>query len=203
VCGDAITWEGVEECDDGNPFPTDDCDACRLPVCGDGVQAGAEECDDGNEIAGDGCTGCVIDSVACGAGGLRATVVYEDPTNAQAAAGRMLLAYPSAVSLPGSGAATSVRQRVVNVSGTSNPVFLPSDIDTNSDTVDDTLVLVFALPAAWPPGPMATITFDCTAGTPVRAPDFDCSFNDASDAFSNAIDPTKLVCRVTLLEPIP
>jgi hypothetical protein len=50
---------------------------------------------------------------------------------------------------------------------------------------------------------MATITFDCTAGTPVRAPDFGCSFNDASDAFSNAIDPTKLACSVTALEPIP
>ena len=203
ICGDGITWEGVEECDDGNDIATDDCDACHLPVCGDGIEAGSEECDDGNDVAGDGCTACVIDAVLCGAGGLRATVVYEDPTNSQAAAGRMLLAYPPAVSLPGSGAATGVRQRVGNASGTANPIFLPSDTDTNSDGADDTLVLVFGITDPWPPGPMATITFDCTAGTPVRAPDFDCSFNDASDAFSNAIDPTKLVCSVTALEPIP
>jgi hypothetical protein len=107
------------------------------------------------------------------------------------------------VSLPGSGSTTSVRLRVTNVSGTSNPIFLASDNDTNSDGVDDTLVLLFGLSTSWPPGNLATITFDCVAGTPVRAPEFHCSFNDASDPFSNAIDPTKLFCSVTLLEPIP
>jgi cysteine-rich repeat protein len=202
-CGDGIRWEGVEECDDGNPFPNDFCNACLLPVCGDGIVAGDEECDDENDVPGDGCTDCLIDAVECGAGGMRATVTYEDPQNLATAAGRMLLAYPAAVSLPGSGPAGSVRQRIINVSGTSNPIFLPSDTDSNSDTVDDTLVLVFGITEPWPPGPMAQITFDCTAGTPVRAPDFDCSFNDASDAFSNAIDPTQLVCSVTALEPIP
>jgi cysteine-rich repeat protein len=203
VCGDGITWTGVEECDDGNADPTDGCDACRLPVCGDGVRAGGEECDDGNAIAGDGCTACTIDSVLCGAGGLRATVAYDDPARTGAAAGRMVLAYPPAVSLPGSGAATSVRQRVLNASGTANPVFLPSDTDTDRDGSDDTIFLVFGLPGPWPSGPFATITFDCTAGTPVRAPDIACSFDDASDPFATAVDPAALVCAVTVLEPIP
>jgi cysteine-rich repeat protein len=36
-CGDGIVWAGVEECDDSNDIPTDDCDACHLPICGDGV----------------------------------------------------------------------------------------------------------------------------------------------------------------------
>jgi cysteine-rich repeat protein len=200
VCGDGITWEGVEECDDANPFANDFCDACRLPVCGDGIEAGDEECDDGNQIPDDGCTECIIDSVPCGAGGLRATVTFVDTQNA--AAGRMLLAYPGEVSLPGTGAAGTVRQRVTNLSATSNPIFLPSDQDTDGDTIDDTLVLVFGTATPWPAGPMAAISFDCPAGTPVRAPDFGCSFNDASDAFSNALDPATLVCRVTALEPI-
>lgn len=203
VCGDGVTWEGVEECDDGNPFPNDFCDACRLPVCGDGVQAGDEECDDGNAVSDDGCTECLIDAVDCGPGGVRATITYEDPNRTGAAAGVLLLAYPEVVSLPGSGVAGSVRQRVANVSGTSNPILGPSDTDTDGDTIDDTLRLVFGITSPWPPGPMVTITFDCTPGSPVRPPDFDCSFSDASDAFSNAIDPTQIFCSATALEPIP
>lgn len=203
VCGDGITWADVEECDDGNPFLNDFCDACRLPVCGDGVKAGAEECDDGNAIPDDGCTECGIDPVDCGAGGVRATVTYQDPNHSGAAAGVLLLAYPAVVSLPGSGAAGSVRQRVANLSGTSNPILGPSDTDTDGDTIDDTLRLVFGTTSPWPPGAMVAITFDCPAGTPVRSPDFACSFADASDAFSNAIDPTQLVCSVTALESIP
>jgi len=203
TCGDGITWADVEECDDANDIRTDDCDACKLPVCGDGIRAGDEECDDNNTVPDDGCTDCTIDSVACGAGGMRATVVYDDPQSTLTAGGRMVLAYPPAVSLPGSGAATSVRLRVVNASSASNPVFLASDNDTNSDTVDDTVFVVFALVTPWPTGPFATITFDCTAGSPVRAPDFDCSFDDASDASTNPVDPSTIFCSVTLLEPIP
>lgn len=202
-CGDEIVWEGVEECDDGNDIATDACDACHLPVCGDGVRAGTEECDDGNNTPDDGCTSCTIDPVLCGAGGIRATITYADPKSTNAAAGRMLLAYPGAVSLPGTGSAGSVRLRLTNLSGTSNPIFLPSDTDTNGDTVDDSLVLVFGTTVPWPQGPFAAIVFDCSAGTPVRSPDFNCSFNDASDPFSNAVDPTALVCSVTALEPIP
>ena len=202
-CGDGIVWADVEECDDGNDVPTDDCDACQLPVCGDGVKAGTEECDDDNDVPDDGCTNCVIDPVLCGTGGMRATVVYADPRGTNAAAGRMLLAYPAAVSIPGSGAATTVRQRVINVSGASNPLFLVSDVDTNSDSADDTLRIVFGGTTPWPQGPFAEVTFDCASGTPVRAPDFHCSFDDASDPFTNAVDPTLLECGVSELQPIP
>jgi hypothetical protein len=107
------------------------------------------------------------------------------------------------VSLPGSGPATSVRQRVVDVSGTSNPIFLASDTDANGDAQDDTLVIVFGITSPWPVGNFATVTFDCAAGTPVRVPEFACSFNDASDPFATAVDPSALVCAVTVLEPIP
>jgi hypothetical protein len=115
----------------------------------------------------------------------------------------MLIAYPARVSLPGSGPATSVRQRVVDVSGTSNPIFLASDTDANGDAQDDTLVVVFGITSPWPVGNFATLTFDCTPGTPVRVPEFVCSFNDASDPFANAVDPSALVCAVTVLDPMP
>jgi cysteine-rich repeat protein len=203
VCGDGITWEGVEECDDANDIRTDDCDACKLPVCGDGIRAGDEECDDDNDVPDDGCTNCIIDAVLCGPGGMRATVVYDDPESTLAAAGRMQLAYPPAVSIPGSGAASSVRLRVVNASSASNPLFLVSDNDTNADSVDDRLTVVFGLTEAWPVGPFATITFDCAVDAPVRAPDFICAFDDASDASTNPVDPAALFCAVTVLEPIP
>jgi cysteine-rich repeat protein len=202
-CGDGIVWEGVEECDDGNTVSTDGCDACHLPVCGDGVRAGSEECDDGNDIPDDGCTNCAFDPVLCGAGGMRATVTYADPQTTNAAAGIMLLEYPPAVGIPGSGPATSVRQRVTNLSGASSPVFLVSDVDTDADATDDAVRIVFGTSGAWPTGPFTEVRFDCTSGTPVRAPDFQCRFLDASDAFSNAIDPALLVCAVAQLQPIP
>jgi MYXO-CTERM domain-containing protein len=50
-CGDSITEQPREQCDDGNSEPRDDCNACKTAVCGDGVvhdlAAGAEQCDDG------------------------------------------------------------------------------------------------------------------------------------------------------------
>jgi cysteine-rich repeat protein len=204
VCGDGIRWEDVEECDDGNPVDTDDCDTeCRLPVCGDGVRAGSEECDDGNDVADDGCTSCLIDPIPCGPSGLRATIVYRDPESANAAGGVMLVGYPAAVDIPGTGAAPTVRERVRNVSSASTGVFLPSDTDADTDGVDDTVRIVFALTETWPPGDFAGIDFACTAGTPVRLPDVTCRFAEASDPFTNAIDPEKLFCGVSELLPIP
>ena len=56
---DGVT-EGLEQCDDGNIVDEDDCDDCRINVCGDGVpdRQGpvTEECDDGNGNDSDGCT---------------------------------------------------------------------------------------------------------------------------------------------------
>lgn len=79
-CGDGLLIDSgpdLEECDDGNLFPFDGCDAaCRLQpnfncpavgepcvstiVCGDGQVTGNEQCDDGPgqdpPVAGDGCS---------------------------------------------------------------------------------------------------------------------------------------------------
>jgi cysteine-rich repeat protein len=69
ACGDGYVYEGVEECDDGNPDNTDACTTeCNNAVCGDGyVQEGVEPCDDGNDDDTDGCnTSCELGS--CGDG---------------------------------------------------------------------------------------------------------------------------------------
>lgn len=67
---------GVEQCDDGNISPSDDCDSCRLNVCGDGVTrtsgtSPVEQCDDGNNANQDGCSGtCCFEPTAAVPGGL-------------------------------------------------------------------------------------------------------------------------------------
>lgn len=55
-CGDGRT-EPPEECDDGNSEDTDDCtNACKGPICGDGiVWKNHEKCDDGNTNNFDAC----------------------------------------------------------------------------------------------------------------------------------------------------
>lgn len=203
TCGDGIVWEGVEECDDGNRIPDDGCDnACHLPVCGDGIVAGSEQCDDGNDVPDDGCTGCLIDPVLCGAGGVSAFVTYADPSNSTTAAGTMRIGYPADVSFPQSG---PLRGPVVNISSApGSPTFLARTSDTDEDGVDDAVVIVFALASGpWPTGDFARIDFPCTEGAPILAPDFSCELIEASDTTTNRVDPSKLVCRVRELEPIP
>lgn len=52
-CGNGVL-DGGEECDDGNPDPSDGCtNTCT--ICGNGIVSAPEQCDDGNLIAGDGC----------------------------------------------------------------------------------------------------------------------------------------------------
>lgn len=69
-CGNTFI-EPMEECDDGNNIPLDDCSAdCRSnETCGNGIVDAlkGESCDDGNTVDGDGCQGnCVFPS--CGDG---------------------------------------------------------------------------------------------------------------------------------------
>ena len=70
VCGDSLT-HGSEQCDDGNLFAEDGCDAeCMLErpaLCGDGKKNGGEQCDDGNTVGSDGCTEtCQLEPMECG-----------------------------------------------------------------------------------------------------------------------------------------
>ena len=57
-CGDGVTYEILEQCDDANADDGDWCDsACKLTaICGDGLVENQEQCEDGNTDDGDGCS---------------------------------------------------------------------------------------------------------------------------------------------------
>ncbi|CAD8120370.1 unnamed protein product [Paramecium sonneborni] len=87
-CGDGITIDQFEQCDDGNDIPYDGCYQCEFQcellctlceqgvcfecnqfgwiiqnnqctsICGDGIVVGNEQCDDMNSIQNDGCYQC-------------------------------------------------------------------------------------------------------------------------------------------------
>ena len=67
-CGDGLTYEGIEGCDDGNDIDGDACtNACTIARCGDGVLGPDESCDDGNDSNLDRCTNACEDA-RCGDG---------------------------------------------------------------------------------------------------------------------------------------
>jgi cysteine-rich repeat protein len=84
-CGDGYTWEGREECDDGEGVMTDTgwCrPGCLLATCGDGAvrtdlergEPGFEECDDGNTNNSDRCNNsCAV--ATCGDGQVNLSVL--------------------------------------------------------------------------------------------------------------------------------
>src|SRR5262249_3545779 len=119
-CGDGIVEIGVEQCDDGNRNNNDACsNKCTETTCGDGIVQTGEECDDGNNIPNDGCTNCMLDPVPCNADGLDARVCLgKTLQTAQDIGGvTVVVTYPAPLSIPGSGLAQSVRQRVTDLTG--------------------------------------------------------------------------------------
>jgi cysteine-rich repeat protein len=201
-CGDGIVEVGVEQCDDGNRVNDDACsNKCTQTTCGDGLVQAGEECDDGNNVPNDGCTDCMLDPVPCNADGLDARVcLAQTQATAQQIGGVTVdVSYPASLSIPGSGFASSVRQRVMDLTG---GVGLSAivDRDENGDGVDDTLrnAYVTTAPRTVPFGPFELIHFDCPAGTMVRAHDVPCVISDASDTLGGPItDPMSLpLCRV-------
>jgi hypothetical protein len=187
----------------------------RVTRCGDGVvDAGnGEECDGGVCGGGSACTAdctCVpapstttststtttvpgpLDPVPCNADGLDARVclVMTDATALQISGVAVEVSYPPPLSIPGSGLAPSVRQRVMDLTGGIG-LSQVADVDTNGDGVDETVRTAYATPATKivPFGPFELIHFDCPAGSLVRAHDVPCTITDASDPLGDSIDP--------------
>jgi hypothetical protein len=137
--------------------------------------------------------------VTCGPNGLDVTVNLDyEPRITGGVFGMFLeLDYPSAVSIPGSGTASSARARFTNLIG-SNYRFIPQDLDTDSDGVDDrgrTLVTAntsLEIPAA----PIERIRFDCLADTVVETSQFACRPVDLSDA-SGMLFPPEVAAQIT------
>jgi cysteine-rich repeat protein len=200
-CGDGIVEVGVEQCDDGNLVNNDACsNNCTRTSCGDGIVETGEECDDGNNIPNDGCTDCMLDPVSCNADGLDARVCLEktQATASQIGGLTVEVSYPAPLSIPGSGLVLSVRQRVMDLTG-SVGLSQVADRDENGDGVDETLRTAYAAasPKTVPFGPFELIHFDCPAGTLVRAHDLPCAIPDASDPLGGTIDPASIpLCRV-------
>jgi len=204
-CGDGIVHTGVEECDDGDENTAGaSCDReCRASVCGDGDLATNEECDDGNSEPGDGCgSDCRIESLLCGSGGVKVTVVLDIPDESPVGGMIMLFRYPPALSVPGSGISRTVFERVENLTGGIG-AFLPTDVDTDGDQVDDTVRTVLANSGGLPVGPTERITFQNDPGVGIRPTDFTCSFADVVDPLSNPLDDetvATLSCFVDAME---
>lgn len=78
------------------------------------------------------------------------------------------IAYPSSVSLPGSGSDGSVLARVSNVSGTSG-LFSATDTDTSLR------VGLVSVTSAIPAGAFVRVTFDCVTGAAPPPGAFSCA----------------------------
>jgi cysteine-rich repeat protein len=191
TCGNGIVDAG-EECDDGNIDNTDGCIfPCKHAVCGDGyVEAGVEECDDGNAVAGDGCTSCQFDRVACGAGGIVATLDIEYPgtiyPTVEGISGT--LSSPPAATVPSG----DVTARVSKLIG-SNTIIASNP----SGTVEFNILDSVPIPA----GKLFGLQFDCSAGTMLKPSDFPCQVTDLADNNGNDTTGTPVPntsCAVSL-----
>lgn len=213
-CGNGILEPG-EECDDGNPDPTDgctqeckicgngivsppetcdppdgtDCAAnCQAAGCGNGLVEEGETCDDGNTEDGDNCPStCVIES--CNANfGSDFTVDVNFAGSNDVAAITVFLNYPeSKVVIPGSG-------------GQIPPGILtdfPGFSFTESNDLDYALRQVVVDTAPFPAGLLFRIHFETCAGAPLpTAGELTCTVEVAGDA--NAQEIPGVTCSVGL-----
>jgi len=91
----------------------------------------------------------------------------------------LLLVYPPAANIPGSGTAQSVKDRVAFAN--SGGLATAGDLDKNADGTDETLSISVVDTSQFPAGDFVTVTFDCLAGDPRPDADaFACTVASAS-----------------------
>jgi hypothetical protein len=112
--------------------------------------------------------------------------------------------YPPPLTIPGSGIELSVRQRVTNLLGSPYQV-RPSDLDTNTNGVDDRLeTRVTITDGSVPPQALYRARYDCPSGTQVAPAQLPCTVSQASDAAGLPFPPEllqQITCSVTLSVP--
>jgi cysteine-rich repeat protein len=229
-CGDAIVdTGGGEACDSTGCAPgercTGTCTCEPVPTttittatttttttttlgafCGDGIVEPGEECDDGNDVPGDGCTNCRLDRVTCPASGrvqvmLQLMPTKDGTTQATITGLKVELAYPSAVTLPGSG--------ILPVGDPMDPatriVLLDQSLYTgltvfnDTDTSLDTTIAPASPVSLTAPLSFERITFDCTSGVPLRPTDFACTVPDESGPLGVFVPPDQRpACELSL-----
>jgi len=136
-----------------------------------------------------------------------ATLVYE-PRLVGGVYGMFLeVDYPTAVSLPGTGTASTVRARFTNLLvPATNYRFIASDTDSNGNAVDDrarTLVTANTSEAI-PSAAVERIRFDCPSGTVVQPSQFACRPAEAVDVAGQLFPPAVAAlidCSLTFATP--
>jgi len=112
--------------------------------------------------------------------------------------------YSPPLDIPGTGTATTVRQRVTNLAGGGSSL-TPSDRDTNSDGADDQFqVTARKTQGSLDPGPVVRVRFDCPAGTSVSPASFPCTKEQATDLSGAPFAPALadlINCSITLSAP--
>ncbi len=137
--------------------------------------------------------------------GMRAVVSVDydvHATDYDLNAAKLVVGYPTSVSLPGTASDDSVRQRVTALQGKQ-----PGDLRVVAHDADaagaNQLFLVVASFADTPgefddgvrPGATAAVRFDCTDGAPISDADFTCKVESANDIHSN---PLAMSCTVKI-----
>lgn len=124
-------------------------------------------------------------SVTCGPQGIdvTATLVYEPRITGEVYGMFVEVGYPTSVSLPGSGTASTVRSRFTNLLGSAYRL-TGSDVDTNANGVDDQArALVTAQGSAGiPSAAVERVRFDCTPGAAIAPTVFGCNLASLSDS---------------------
>lgn len=124
-------------------------------------------------------------AVTCGAQGVNvtATLVYEPRITGEVFGMFMEVNYPTTVSLPGTGTASTVRARYTNLLGSAYRL-TGTDVDTDANGVDDQArALVTAQGSAGiPSAAVERIRFDCTPGATIPTAPFTCTLSSLSDS---------------------
>jgi len=215
VCGDTFLNAGVEQCDDV-AFGGATCSSL-------GFAGGMLACTASCTFDTSRCTGSpgqstptpTVETTPTGAGSptpsIGSPIATPTPAGLLCNAGEHVVArasvdkpygglsvrlgYPSAVNVPGSGTAQSVKDRVVFA----HPGGLTAvnDLDDTSDGVDDTLAMSVVSSDESPAGLYVTVTFDCVAGEARPGPpDFACVVQSAS--MPDGTEITDETCSVTV-----
>jgi len=146
--------------------------------------------------------------VTCGTSNfldVTATLVYE-PRIVGGVFGMFLeLDYPAAVSIPGSGTASSARARFTNLIGT-NYRFIASDLDSDANGQDDRgrSLVTANTSEPIPSAPIERVRFDCPAGTTVQPSQFTCRPTELADSAGQLFPPdvaAQVSCTLAFATP--
>ena len=217
VCGNEVV-EGSEQCDDGNPNPTDGCtNACT--ICGDNVVTAPETCDDGNLVDDDGCdSNCQV--TGCGNGLITGSETCDDgntddmdscPSDCivDACTPNPLSDLTATVTFAGSEAVAGITVFVdypegkVSIPGSGGGVpggiitDLPGFAFGQTNDLDHALIQAVVDSAAFPSGTLFNIHFETCNGAPApTSGEFSCTVTAAGDENLDPIDG--VTCSVSV-----